>query len=233
MKNYEVTFKENSEKRITVEAQNEIEAVRIASVRYLETEKELLEGKNSYEVCIFADEVKPDIDDLIFAGETEDGSESFRRALTELCLEQEWCDFSDNEVLDLINELPWEEFKYGGFLDFQNVPEINIDSTSGFFAFSYGDLFRQKGIKIRSSIIEKIPGYENTSEQIELWLLEDYTFVTVRRLHMKSEDDSKGDYLVADFRNVSEETYFALIDDIYIDDFLDGIEEFVNLSMDC
>lgn len=65
MKFYEVKFRENSEKKIVVEAKNEIEAARIASIKYLEKSKESLEDKNSYEVKIIVEEIKPDIDDFI------------------------------------------------------------------------------------------------------------------------------------------------------------------------
>ena len=65
MKFYEVKFRENSEKKIVVEAKNEIEATRIASIKYLEKSKESLEDKNSYEVKIIVEEIKPDIDDFI------------------------------------------------------------------------------------------------------------------------------------------------------------------------
>ena len=65
MKFYEVKFRENSEKKIVVEAKNEIEATRIASIKYLEKSKESLEDKNSYEVKIIVEEIKPDIEDFI------------------------------------------------------------------------------------------------------------------------------------------------------------------------
>lgn len=65
MKFYEVTFRENSEKKIAVEARNEIEAARIASIKYLEKSKESLEDKNSYEVKIIVEGIKPDTYDFI------------------------------------------------------------------------------------------------------------------------------------------------------------------------
>ena len=228
MKNYEVIFKENSEKRIMVSAENEHEAARIATAKYLETSKEKPDDNDAYEICIFVNEITPDVDDFIFNPEIDEDTECFRKALIKLCLLLNHQGFSNREIVDLVNDLPWEDFANEGFLDFQNVHEMEIDSTNDILQFNHGDLFGQKGVKIHCNIIEKIPGYDNLSEQFELWLLEDFSFAVVQRLHLKTGDDSNGDFMLADFRTTLDDDYFSL-NDVYLIEFLDDIEEF----MDC
>ncbi len=227
MKDYEVIFKENFEKRIMLSAENEREAARIASTKYLETSRKEPYDKDSYEICIFVNEVTPDVDDFIFNPETDEENECFRKALIKFCLPLNRQGFSNEEIVDLVNDLPWEDFASEGFLDFQNVHEVEIDSTNDVLQLNHGDLFGQKGVKIHSNIIEKVSGYDNLSEQFELWLLEDFSFAAVQRLHLKTGDDPHGDFILADFRTILDDDYFSL-DDIYLIEFLDGIEEFMN-----
>ena len=231
MKKYEVKFKDIFEKKYLVEAESKFDAVNKGMEKYL-NESEVLDENDFCEAKIFVDELIPDVDDYIFDSKYKTFDYYFRNALMDLCLAHSWHDFCKEEIIELIHELPWDEFGCDGHMDFEHVYETEVDSTDDIIKLKFGDLFGQKGIKIHSNIIEKVPGCQNLSVQYELWLLEDFSFAAVQRRHIKSSDNENCDYIFADIRFIFDEDYFDLIDDIYFVDFLDDIEEFMNYNMD-
>ena len=223
MKNYEVTFKEKSEKRISLEAKNKVEAICAASVRYLKTTRANLGSKDTYEVCISVNEAKQDIDEMIYEEKYNQGFSNLKNSLKEFALLINPDDFySEEEIEDLINSLPWESFDPLNDLEFEPIYSFSIEGNNAeMFDIKRGALFGKKGVRVSSGTDKTFFGMSTITEGSELWLLEDLSLAATHFSSMMTNKDEKFEKVTYRFPIEINEAYFY---DLFPEDFIEDLE---------
>ena len=111
MRLYDLIIKEISEMGIAVESENETDAVRTGTSRCLLKVKENPEDENICRIRLIIEEAKPDIDDFIYKENDDPNAVTLRRNVKDLCkLLNADSFFTEEELEDMIDELPWNDF---------------------------------------------------------------------------------------------------------------------------
>ena len=122
MKLYDLILKEISDIGIAVEAENKTDAARIGTSRGLLKVKENPEYKNIYKIHLIIEEAKPDIDDFIYKENESSDAVALRKNVKDFCkLLNADSFFTEEELEDMIDDLPWNDFDPMKEIEFEDI----------------------------------------------------------------------------------------------------------------
>lgn len=222
MKLYDLIIKEIFDMGIAAEAENETDASRIGTSRCLLKVKENPEYKNLYKINLIIEEAKPDIDDFIYK-ENDDPNAALRKNVKVFCkLLNADSFFTEEELEDMIDDLPWNNFDPMKEIEFEDIYTLKADATFVEpFIVKHSPIFDKKGVRVSVCPDRGYMGTSNIIEGVELWLLEDMTFAATHFCHMEARDDPLNEEAIYRYPVDIKE---AVLDDMYVDDFLEDMQ---------
>ena len=223
MKFYDLMIKEISDIGIAVESENETDAVRTGTSRCLLKVKENPEDENICRIRLIIEEAKPDIDDFIYKENYDPNAVTLRRNVKNLCkLLNADSFFTEEELEDMIDDLPWNDFDPMKEIEFEDIYTFKADATFVEpFIVKHGPIFDKKGVRVSVSTDKGYIEASNIIEGVELWLLEDMTFAATHFCHMEVCDDPRNEEAIYRYPVDIKE---AVLDDMYVDDFLEDMQ---------
>jgi hypothetical protein len=223
MKLYDLIIKEISDMGISIEAENEKEAVRIGTSRCLLKVKENFEYKNIYKIHLIIEETKPDIDDFIYNENDDSNAVTLRKNVKDFCkLLNADSFFTEEELEDMIDDLPWNDFDPMKEIEFEDIYTFKADATFVEpFIVKHGPVFDKRGVRVSVYQDRGYMGASDIIEGVELWLLEDMTFAATHFCHMEVRDDPRNEEAIYRYPVDIKE---AVLDDMYVDDFLEDMQ---------
>lgn len=223
MKLYDLIIKEISEMGIAVESENETDAVRIGTSGCLLKVKENPEDKNIYKIYIIIEEAKPDIDDLIYKENDDPNAVTLRKNVKAFCkLLNADSFFTEEELEDMIDDLPWNDFDPMKEIEFEDIYTFKADATFVEpFIVKHGPIFDKRGVRVSVSTDKGYMEASNIVEGVELWLLEDMTFAATHFCHMEIHDDPRNEEAIYRYPVDIED---IVLGDLYVDDFLEDLQ---------
>ncbi|MBQ4546616.1 MAG: hypothetical protein IJA17_05585 [Oscillospiraceae bacterium] len=224
MKLYDLIIKEISDMGIAVEAKNGMDAARVGNSRCLlkVKEKENPEDKNICMIRLIIEEARPDIDDFIYK-ENDDPNAALRKNVKVFCkLLNADSFFTEEELEDMIDELPWDDFEPMKEIEFEDIYTFKADATFVEpFIVKHGPIFDKRGVRVSVCQDRGYMGASDIIEGVELWLLEDMTFAATHFCHMEVRDDPRNEEAIYRYPVDIKE---AVLDDLYVDDFLEDMQ---------
>ena len=223
MKLYDLILKEISEMGIAVGSENETDASRIGTPRCLLKMKENPEDKIICRIRLIIEETKPDIDDFIYKENDDPNAVTLRKNVKDLCkLLNEDSIFTEEELEDMIDDLPWEDFDPMKEIEFEDIYTFKADATFiEPFIVKHGPIFDKRGVCVSVCQDRGYMGASDIIEGVELWLLEDMTFAATHFCHMEVHDDARNEEAIyrypVDIKDI-------VLDDMYVDDFLEDMQ---------
>ena len=223
MKLYDLILKEISEMGIAVESENEKDASRISTSRCLLKVKENPEDKNICRIRLIIEEAKPDIDDFIYKENDDPNAVTLRRNVKDLCkLLNADSFFTEVELEDMIDDLPWNDFDPMKEIEFEDIYTFKADATFvESFIVKHGPIFDKKGVRVSVCPDRGYMGTSNIIEGVELWLLEDMTFAATHFCHMEVRNDPQKEEAIYRYPVDIKDAAFY---DLYVDDFLEDVQ---------
>ena len=223
MKLYDLILKEISDIGIAVEAENKTDAARIGTSRGLLKVKENPEYKNIYKIHLIIEEAKPDIDDFIYKENESSDAVALRKNVKDFCkLLNADSFFTEEELEDMIDELPWNDFDPMKEIEFEDIYTFKADATFvESFIVKHGPIFDKRGVRVSVSTDRGYMGASDIIEGVELWLLEDMTFAATHFCHMEVRNDPRNEEAIYRYPVDIKE---AVLDDLYVDDFLEDMQ---------
>lgn len=223
MKLYDLILKEISEMGIAVESENETDAKIIGTSRCLIKIKEDPEDENICRIRLIIEEAKPDIDDFIYKENEGSNAVALRKNVKAFCkLLNADGFFTEEELEDMIDELPWNDFDPMKEIEFEDIYTFKADATFiEPFIVKHGPIFDKRGVRVSVSTDRGYMGASDIIEGVELWLLEDMTFAATHFCHMEVRDDPRNEEAIYRYPVDIKE---AVLDDIYVDDFLEDMQ---------
>ena len=223
MKLYDLIFKEISDIGIAVEAESEAATARIGTSRGPLKVKENSECKNIYKIHLIIEEAKPDIDDFIYSENDDTNAVALRKNVKDFCkLLNADSFFTEEELEDMIDDLPWNDFDPMKEIEFEDIYTFKADAIFVEpFVVKHGPIFDKKGVRVS---VCPDRGYMETSniiEGVELWLLEDMNFAATHFCHMEVRDDLRNEESIYRYPVDIKD---AVLDDLYVDDFLEDMQ---------
>ena len=223
MKLYDLIIKEISNMGIAVESENETDASRIGTSRCLLMVKENPEDKNICRIRLIIEEATPDIDDFIYKENDDPNAVTLRKNVKDFCkLLNADSFFTEEELEDMIDDLPWNDFDPMKEIEFEDIYTFKADTTFVEpFIVKHGPIFDKRGVRVSVSTDRGYMGASDIIEGVELWLLEDMTFAATHFCHMEVRDDPRNEEAIyrypVDIKDI-------VLDDIYVDDFLEDMQ---------
>lgn len=223
MKLYDLIIKAISNMGIAVESENEMDAVRIGTSRYLLKVKENPEDENICRIRLIIEETKPDIDDFIYKENDDPNAVTLRKNVKDLCkLLNADSFFTEEELEDMIDELPWNDFDPMKEIEFEDIYTFKADATFVEpFIVKHGPIFVKRGVRVSVCQDRESMGTSDIIEGVELWLLEDMTFAATHFCHMEVRNDPQKEEAIhrypVDIKDI-------VLDDMYVDDFLEDMQ---------
>lgn len=223
MKLYDLILKEISDIGIAVEAESETATARIGTSRCLLKVKENPEDENICRIRLIIEEAKPDIDDFIYKENDDPNAVTLRRNVKDLCkLLNADSFFTEEELEDMIDDLPWNDFDPMKEIEFEDIYTFKADATFiEPFIVKHGPIFDKRGVRVSVCQDRGYMGASDIIEGVELWLLEDMTFAATHFCHMEVRDDPRNEEAIYRYPVDIKE---AVLDDIYVDDFLEDVQ---------
>ena len=223
MKLYDLILKDISEMGIAVESENGMDAVRTGTSRCLLKVKENPEDKNLYKIHLIIEETKPDIDDFIYNENDDSNAVTLRKNVKDFCkLLNADSFFTEEELEDMIDDLPWNDFDPIKEIEFEDIYTFKADATFVEpFIVKHGPIFDKRGVRVSVCQDRGYMGTSDIIEGVELWLLEDMTFAATHFCHMEVRDDPRNEEAIYRYPVDIKE---AVLDDIYVDDFLEDMQ---------
>ena len=150
MKFYDLILKEISEMRIVVESKNETDVARVGNSRCLLNMKEKPEYKNIYKIHLIIEKAKPDIDDFIYKEKDDPNAVALRKNVKDFCkLLNADSFFTEEELEDMIDELPWDDFDPMKEIEFEDIYTFKADATFvEQLIVKHGPIFDKKGVRV-------------------------------------------------------------------------------------
>lgn len=223
MKLYDLILKDISEMGIAVESENETDTSRISTSRCLLKVKENPEDKNICRIRLIIEEAKPDIDDFIYKENDDSNAVALRKNVKAFCkLLNADSFFTEEELEDMIDDLPWNDFDPMKEIEFEDIYTFKADATFVEpFIVKHGPIFDKRGVRVSVSTDRGYMGASDIIEGVELWLLEDMTFAATHFCHMEVHNDTQNEEAIyrypVDIKDI-------VLDDIYVDDFLEDMQ---------
>ena len=223
MKLYDLILKDISEMGIAVESENETDASRISTFRCLLKVKENPENKNFCRIRLIIEEAKPDIDDFIYKENEGSNAVALRKNVKDFCkLLNADSFFTEEELEDMIDDLPWDDFDPMKEIEFNDIYTFKADATFVEpFIVKHGPIFDKRGVRVSVSTDKGYMEASNIVEGVELWLLEEMTFAATHFCHMEVRDDSRNEEAIYRYPVDIKD---AVLDDLYVDDFLEDMQ---------
>lgn len=223
MKLYDLILKDISEMGIAVESENEMDAARVGNSRCLLKVKENPEYKNIYKIHLIIEEAKPDIDDFIYNENDDSDAVTLRKNVKDFCkLLNADSFFTEEELEDMIDDLPWNDFAPMKEIEFEDIYTFKADATFVEpFIVKHGPIFDKRGVRVSVSTDRGYMGASDIIEGVELWLLEDMTFAATHFCHMEVRDDPRNEEAIYRYPVDIED---IVLGDLYVDDFLDDMQ---------
>ena len=223
MQLYGLILKEISEKGITVEAENGTDAVRTGTSRCLLNVKENPEDKNICRIHLIIEEAKPDIDDFIYKENDDPKVATLRKNVKDFCkLLNADSFFTEEELEDMIDDLPWNDFDPMKEIEFEDIYTFKADATFVEpFIVKHGPIFDKRGVCVSVCQDRGYMGASDIIEGVELWLLEDMTFAATHFCHMEVHNDTQNEEAIYRYPVDIKD---AILDDLYVDDFLEDMQ---------
>ena len=223
MKLYDLIIKEISDMGIAVESENETDASRIGTSRCLLKIKENPDDKNFCRIHLIIEEAKPDIDDFIYSEKDDPNAVTLRKNVKDFCkLLNADSFFTEEEIDDMIDDLPWNDFDPMKEIEFEDIYTFKADATFVEpFIVKHGPIFDKKGVRVSVCQDREYMGASDIIEGVELWLLENMTFVATHFCHMEVRDDPQKEEAIyrypVDIKGI-------VLDDLCVDDFLEDMQ---------
>lgn len=223
MKLYDLIIKEISNMGIAVESENETDASRISTSRCLLKMKENPEDKIICRIHLIIEETKPDIDDFIYKENDDSNAVTLRKNVKDFCkLLNADSFFTEEELEDMIDDLPWNDFDPMKEIEFEDIYTFKADATFVEpFVVKHGPIFDKKGVRVSVCPDRGYMGTSNIIEGVELWLLEDMNFAATHFCHMEVRDDLRNEESIYRYPVDIKD---AVLDDLYVDDFLEDMQ---------
>ncbi len=223
MKLYDLILKEISEMGIAIEVKNEMDTSRISTSRCLLKVKENPEDKNICRIHIIIEEAKPDIDDFIYKENDDPNADSLRNNIKDFCkLLNADSFFTEEELEDMIDDLPWNDFDPMKEIEFEDIYTFKADATFVEpFIVKHGPIFDKRGVRVSVCQDRESMGTSDIIEGVELWLLEDMTFAATHFCHMEVRNDPQKEEALYRYPVDIKE---AVLNDLYVDDFLEDMQ---------
>lgn len=223
MKFYDLIIKAIYNMGIAVESENETDASRIGTSRCLLKVKENPEDKNICMIRLIIEEAKPDIDDFIYKENDDPNAVTLRKNVKDFCkLLNVGSFFTEEELEDMIDDLPWNDFDPMKEIEFEDIYTFKADATFVEpFIVKHSPLFDKRGVRVSVCQDRGYMGTSDIIEGVELWLLEDMTFAATHFCHMEVRNDPQKEEAIYRYPVDIKE---AVLDDIYVDDFLEDMQ---------
>lgn len=223
MKLYDLIIKEISNMGIAVESENETDASRISTSKCLLKMKENPEDKIICRIHLIIEETKPDIDDFIYKENDDSNAVTLRKNVKDFCkLLNADSFFTEEELEDMIDDLPWNDFDPMKEIEFEDIYTFKADATFVEpFVVKHGPIFDKKGVRVSVCPDRGYMGTSNIIEGVELWLLEDMNFAATHFCHMEVRDDLRNEESIYRYPVDIKD---AVLDDLYVDDFLEDMQ---------
>lgn len=220
---YDLIIKEIFDMGIAVESENETDASIICTSRCLLKVKENPEDKNICRIRLIIEEAKPDIDDFIYSENDDTNAVALRKNVKAFCkLLNADSFFTEEELEDMIDDLPWDDFDPMKEIEFEDIYTFKADATFVEpFIVKHGPLFDKRGVRVSVCQDRGYMGTSNIIEGVELWLLEDMTFAATHFCHIEVRNDPRNEEAIYRYPVDIKE---AVLDDIYVDDFLEDMQ---------
>lgn len=223
MKLYDLIIKEISEMGIAVESENETATARIGTFRCLLKIKENPEYKNIYKIHLIIEEAKPDIDDFIYKENEDSNAVTLRKNVKDFCkLLNADSFFTEEELEDMIDDLPWNDFDPIKEIEFEDIYTFKADATFVEpFIVMHGPIFDKRGVRVSVCQDRGYMGASDIIEGVELWLLEDMTFAATHFCHIEVRNDSQKEEAIYRYPvDIKDAAFYEL----YVDDFLEDVQ---------
>ena len=223
MKLYDLIIKEISDMGIGVESENETDASRIGTSRCLLKIKENPDDKNFCRIHLIIEEAKPDIDDFIYSEKDDPNAVTLRKNVKDFCkLLNADSFFTEEELEDMIDDLPWEDFDPMKEIEFEDIYTFKADATFiEPFIVKHGPIFDKKGVHVSVCQDREYMGASDIIEGVELWLLENMTFVATHFCHMEVRNDPQKEEAIYRYPvDIKDAAFYEL----YVDDFLEDVQ---------
>ena len=223
MKLYDLILKEISEMGIAVKAKNDMNMVKVDNLRCLLKVKENPEDKNFCKIHLIIEETKPDIDDFIYKENYDTNAVTLRKNVKAFCkLLNADSFFTEEELEDMIDDLPWNDFDPMKEIEFEDIYTFKADATFvESFIVKHGPIFDKRGVRVSVSTDRGYMGASDIIEGVELWLLEDMTFAATHFCHMEVRNDPRNEEAIYRYPVDIKE---AVLDDLYVVDFLEDMQ---------
>lgn len=223
MKLYDLITKELFDMGIAVESENETDASRISTSRCLLKMKENPEDKIICRIHLIIEETKPDIDDFIYKENDDSNAVTLRKNVKDFCkLLNADSFFTEEELEDMIDDLPWNDFDPMKEIEFEDIYTFKADATFVEpFVVKHGPIFDKKGVRVSVCPDRGYMWTSNIIEGVELWLLEDMNFAATHFCHMEVRDDLRNEESIYRYPVDIKD---AVLDDLYVDDFLEDMQ---------
>lgn len=223
MKLYDLIIKAIYNMGIAVESENETDASRIGTSRGLLKVKENPEDKNICRIRLIIEEAKPDIDDFIYKENDDSNAVTLRKNVKDFCkLLNADSFFTEEELEDMIDDLPWNNFDPMKEIEFEDIYTFKADATFVEpFIVKHGPIFDKRGVRVSVCQDRGYMGTSDIIEGVELWLLENMTFAATHFCHMEVRNDPQKEEAIYRYPVDIKE---AVLDDIYVDDFLEDMQ---------
>lgn len=223
MKLYDLKLKEISEMGIAVGSENGTDAVRTGTSRCLLNVKENPRDKIICRIRLIIEETKPDIDDFIYKENDDPNAVTLRKNVKDFCkLLNEDSIFTEEELEDMIDDLPWEDFDPMKEIEFEDIYTFKADATFVEpFIVKHGPILDKRGVRVSVCQDRGYMGTSDIIEGVELWLLEDMTFAATHFCHMEVRDDPRNEEAIYRYPVDIED---IVLGDLYVDDFLEDMQ---------
>lgn len=220
---YDLIIKEISNMGIAVESENETDASRIGTSRCLLKVKENPEYKNIYKIHLIIEETKPDIDDFIYNENDDSNAVTLRKNVKAFCeLLNADSFFTEEELEDMIDDLPWNDFDPMKEIEFEDIYTFKADATFVEpFIVKHGPIFDKRGVRVSVCQDRGYMESSNIIEGVELWLLEDMTFAATHFCHIEVRNDPQKEEAIYRY---PVDIKKAVLNDLYMDDFLEDVQ---------
>ena len=223
MKLYDLIIKEISDMGIAVEAKNEMNTARVGNSRCLLKVKDNPEDKNICRIRLIIEEAKPDIDDFIYKETDDSNVVTLRKNVKDFCkLLNADSFFTEEELEDMMDDLPWNDFDPMKEIEFEDIYTFKADATFVEpLIVKHGPIFDKRGVRVSVSTDKGYIEASNIIEGVEIWLLENMTFVATHFCHMEVRDDPRNEEAIyrypVDIKDI-------VLYDMYVDDFLEDMQ---------
>ena len=223
MKLYDLIIKEIFNMGIAVESENETDASRIGTSRCLLKVKENPKDKNFCRIRLIIEEAKPDIDDFIYKEDDDPNAVTLKKNVKAFCkLLNADSFFTEEELEDMIDELPCEDFDPMKEIEFEDIYTFKAVATFVEpFIVKHGPIFDKRGVRVSVCEDRGYMGASDIIEGVEHWLLEDMTFAATHFCHMEVHSDPQKEEAIYRYPvNIKDASFY----DLYVDDFLEDMQ---------